>query len=87
MIREAIERFQRWRSIKGLLVEADKGAKALNIMLAHREWYGGIRVVEYEQGPPVGIEVVITDYPGNLSTFIPLRIGVVPVVVRFGKTR
>lgn len=88
MIREAIERFQRWRDRKGLLADAAKGAKALDIMLGAREWFGGTQVVEYDHpSPPVGIEVLIVDtYPaGKLSTFIPPRIGTVPVVVRFGK--
>jgi hypothetical protein len=77
------------RALAQLLKDADRGTLALDVMLRHCKWYGGSVVVQYDPpAPPVGIEVVILDtYPTEkLSTFIPPRIGVVPVTVRFGKS-
>jgi hypothetical protein len=81
----ALRLFKKWagkRTNQRLLTEAEKGAKALDIMLDGREWYGGVRVAE---GVTPYIEVLIVDsFPGTLSTFIPPRIGGIPVLVRFG---
>jgi hypothetical protein len=65
-------------------LDAEKGAVALDIMLRDREWYGGVRV-DQQEGCVPHIEVLIVDsFPGSLSTFIPPRIGPIPVLVRFG---
>ena len=67
----------------GLVGEAFKAATALDIMLADQQWYGGVMVVEE---PKPRIEVLIVDeFPGQLSDFVPPRVGVIPVLVRFGQ--
>ena len=73
-----VERKQR----DGLMADATKAAIALDIMLADKPWYGGVRVVE-EPKPLIEVQIV-DDFPGKLSDFIPPRVGVVPVLVRFG---
>lgn len=73
---------KRWWARRGLLAEAEKATIALDIMLADHQWYGGACLVEE---PRPWIEVLIVDdFPGKLSDFIPPRVGVVPVLVRFG---
>jgi hypothetical protein len=86
MIVQAIKRWLAARAQKkafaSVLAEAEKAAKALDIMLSDAKWYGGVRVVET---PKPQIEVlIVNEFPGALSTFIPPRIGAIPVLVRFG---
>jgi hypothetical protein len=82
-IKAKIKAFRGRRNRAVLSAAAEKGAKALDIMLDGREWYGGICV--NEEGDRPFIEVLVVDaFPGNLSIFIPPRIGAISVVVRFG---
>jgi hypothetical protein len=84
-VRQWWSRRQERRAAEALQADADKAAIALDIMLSEREWYGGIRVVVLEETGLPHIEVLIVDaYPQNLSTWIPPRVGVTPVLVRFG---
>ena len=84
-IQDWYRKFTDRRARVGLLADAAKGAKALDIMLDGREWYGGVHVAE-DPKLKVYIEVLIVDsFPGAISTFIPPRIGGIPVLVRFAK--
>lgn len=74
---------KRWLARRGLLADAEKAAIALDIMLDDHQWYGGVCLVEE---PKPHIEVLVVDeFPGQLSDYIPSRVGVVPVLVRFGQ--
>ncbi len=85
-----IAQIRRWwsrrvekRALEGLHLGAEKAAVALDIMLADREWYGGVRVNEERNVPFVEV-LIVDNFPGTLSTFIPPRVGAIQVLVRFG---
>ena len=75
-------RFVERRETQKLVKEANKAARALDIMLGSQQWYGGIRVVD-DAKPTIEV-LIVDDFPGDLSTWIPPRVGVIPVLVRFG---
>jgi hypothetical protein len=78
-----ISSIRKWWARKSLFAEADKAAIALDIMLSDYQWYGGVITVA-SQKPHIEV-LVIDDFPGKLSDWIPPRIGVIPVLVRFGQ--
>lgn len=77
-----ISSIRRWWARRGLLVEAEKATIALDIMLDHHQWYGGVCLVE-EPKPHIEV-LIVDDFPGKLSDFVPPRVGVIPVLIRFG---
>ena len=85
-VRQWWSRRQERRAAEALRDDADRAAIALDIMLSDREWYGGVRTVVMEETGLPHIEVLIVEaYPQNLATWVPPRIGLIPVLVRFGQ--
>jgi hypothetical protein len=69
------------RNKKLALVLAERGAKALDIMLDGSDWYGGCGVSSVGT---VHISVLVVGMvPGKISAFVPPHIGSIPVLVTF----